>query len=72
MILYHTSRRNKLMVTSVDDLLIIGTKSPVLALLNAVKCVISWLKTGKHGALGKSTGLSMTAELGSHSLKLFA
>jgi len=68
--LYHTSGRNRL--TSVNDLLMIGINGPPLKLWNSEKFGISWLKSGKHGALDKATGLPRTAELPSHSSKLFA
>ena len=65
-------KRNRLIVTSVNDLLMIGINGPPLALWNAEKYVISWLKSGRHGALDKATGLPRTAELARHSSKLFA
>ena len=70
--LYHTSGRNRLLVNSVNDLLMIGINGPPLALWNAEKYVIGWLKSGKHGALDKATGLPRAAEIASHSSKLFA
>jgi len=35
-----------------------GISGPPLAAWNAEKYVISWLKSGKHGALDKATGLA--------------
>jgi hypothetical protein len=70
--LYHTSGRNRLLVTSVDDLLMIGINGLPLTALNATKYVISWLKAGRHGALDKATGLPKKVETVSHSSKLFA
>ena len=53
--LYHTSGRNRLLITSVGDLLMIGINGPPLTKWNAQKWnVISWLKSGKHGALDKA------------------
>ena len=60
--LYHTNGRNRL--TSVNG--------PPLKLWNSEKFGISWLKSGKHGALDKATGLPRIAELPNHSSKLFA
>jgi hypothetical protein len=69
--LYHTSGRNRLQVASVDDLLMVGINGPPLALWNAHKYVISWLKAGRHGALDKATGLPRKSETACHSSKLF-
>lgn len=55
--LIHTSGRNRLLVTSVNDLLMVGVNGPSLEVWNADKYVISWLKSGHHGALDKATGL---------------
>ena len=54
--LYHTSGRgrNRLLITSVGDLLMIGINGPPLTKWNAQMYVISWLKSGKQGALDKA------------------
>lgn len=54
--LYHTSERNRLLVSSVNDLLMIGIHGPPITFWNAEKYVISWLKSGRRGALDKATG----------------
>ena len=69
--LYHTSGRNKLLVNSVNDLLMVGINGPPLESWNADKYVISWLKAGHHGALDKATGLSKVATVVKPSTKLF-
>ena len=53
----------------------IGVNSPPLTTGNAEKYVITWLKSGKHGALeglDKAAGLPKKVETASHSSKLFA
>jgi len=42
-----------------------------LAVWNAEKYVISWLKAGRHGTLDKATGIGKKEEPVSHSAKLF-
>jgi len=69
--LYHTSGRNKLLVNSVNDLLMVGINGPPLESWNADKYVISWLKAGHHDALDKATGLSKVATVVKPSAKLF-
>jgi len=69
--LYHTSGRNRLLVSSVNDLLMLGINGPPLAFWNAEKYVISWLKAGRHGALDKATGLPKKIEEVKHSSTLF-
>jgi len=61
--LYHTSGINRLLVQSVSDMLVIGVNGPHLWAWNAEKYVISWLKSGRHGALDKATGLLKTCEI---------
>ena len=56
--LHHTSLRNTLAVERVSDLLMVSINGPPLSHWNARKYVISWLKSGKHGALNKVTGLA--------------
>jgi len=70
--LYHTSGRNRLAVSSVNDMLMIGINGPPLTAWNAEKYVVSWLKMGRHGALDKPTGLAKKVEVVSHCSKLFA
>ena len=56
--LYHISGRNRFLVTSADDdLLMVGINGPSLAMWNAEKYVVSWLKAGRHGALDRAAGL---------------
>ena len=69
--LYHTSGRNRLLVNSVNDLLMIGINGPPLTAWNVDKYVISWLKAGRHGALDKATGLPKKKEVTKHSSTLF-
>lgn len=70
--LYHTSGRNRLLVTSVNDMLMIGINGPPITSWNAEKYVITWLKSGRHGALDKPTGLPTKPQNVTHSSKLFA
>jgi len=70
--LYHSSGRNRLAVMSVSDMLMIGINGPPIAVWNANKYVISWLKSGKHCALDKATSLPKAIEVPSYSSKLFA
>lgn len=55
--LYHTPSRNRLLTNSVGDLLMIGVNGPPVKHWNAVKYVVSWLKSGKHGALDAPRGV---------------
>ena len=64
--LYHTSGRNRLLVTSVDDMLVVGINGPNLAMWTAEKYVLSWLKTGRHVVLIKATGLPKKFENARH------
>ena len=70
--LCHTSGRNRLLVTSVDDLLMVGVNGPLLAMWNAEKYVVSWLKAGSHGALDRVAGLPKKVGTARHSSKLFS
>ena len=70
--LYHTSGINRLLVQSVSDMLVIGVNGPPLSAWNAELYVISRLKSGRHGALDKATGLPETCEIVPYSSKLFA
>ena len=69
--LYHSSGRNRLIVESVNNLLMLGINGPPIRDWNAEKYVISWLKAGKHGALDKPTGLAKNVHELPHSAKLF-
>src|SRR5688572_14864645 len=69
--LCHTSGRNRLPVSLVNDLLMIGINGPPLTAWNVEKYVISCLKAGRHGALDKATGLPKKKEITKHSPKLF-
>ena len=69
--LYHTSGRNRLLVNSVNDLLMVGINGPPLESWDPAKYVISWLKSGHHGALDKATGLPKKAPIVKPSAKLF-
>lgn len=55
--LYHTSVRNRLLTTSVSDIMMIGINGPPLGSWNATKYVVSWLQSGRHGALDTYTGV---------------
>ena len=72
--LYQASGRNRLIATSVNDLLMIGINGLPLALWNAEKYAISWLKSGNIEPWTKATGLSRTSKLASrpNTSKLFA
>jgi len=69
--LYHTSGRNRLLVTSVNDMLMVGINGPPLRAWNADKYVITWLKSGRHHALDKATGLPKKVEAANHCSMLF-
>lgn len=58
--LYHTSERNRLLTETVSDLLMIGVNGPPTTHWNPTSYVISWLKSGRHGALDKATGVEKT------------
>jgi len=71
----HTAVRNRLAVTILSDLLIISINGPYLRDWNVDKYVLSWLKTGRHGALDKLTGKSSSRKEpkeGKKAAKLFA
>ena len=69
--LYHTSGRNRLLVNSANDLLMVGINGPPLEALDPSKYVISWLKPSHHGALDKATGLPKKAPIVKPSAQLF-
>jgi hypothetical protein len=56
--LFHTSERSRLLVETVSALIMIAVTGPPLEHWQPEKYVISWLKSGKHGALDKATGLA--------------
>jgi len=73
--LHHTAVRNRLAVTTLSDLLMISINGPGLRDWNVDKYVLSWLKTGRHGALDKPTGKSSSPKEpkeGKKAAKLFA
>ena len=59
--LYHTAERNRMLTLTVSELMMIGINGPPQSAWNATKYVVSWLKSGRHGALDKATGNSATA-----------
>ena len=69
--LQHSAVRNRLLVTSVSDLLMIGINGPPLCHWSAEKYVVSWFKASRHGALDKATGLPRKERELTHSSKLF-
>ena len=69
--LCHNSGSNRLLVSSVNDLLMIGVNGPPLEFQNVTKYVMSCLKAGHHGALDKATGLVRKKVCVKHSAKLF-
>ena len=69
--LHHTSLRNKLVVERVSHLMMLSINGPPLSHWNARKYVLSWLKSGKHGALDKPTGLAKQISVLGSSAKLF-
>jgi hypothetical protein len=69
--LHNTSVRNRLAVERVNDLLMLSINGPPLTVWNATKYVIAWLKSGKHGALDKLTGLAKVKIDVNKSVKLF-
>ncbi len=54
-----------------SDLLMVSINGPPLAYWNARKYVIMWLKSGKHGALDKATGIAKVVIKQTTSSKLF-
>jgi len=69
--LNHTSQRNRLLTSTVSDLLMVGVNGPPIHTWNASKYVVSWLQSGRHGALDKATGLPKQAVTVKQSSKLF-
>ena len=72
--LHHTAVRNRLAVTTLHNLLMISINGPCLREWNVNKYALSWLRTGRHGALDKPTGKgksSSTKEV-KKAAKLFA
>lgn len=69
--LNHTSQRNRMLTTTVSDLLMVGINGPPIHVWNAPKYVITWLQSGRHGALDKSTGPPKQAVVVSKRSRLF-
>jgi hypothetical protein len=55
----------------VNDLLMVGVNGPPIHAWNASKYVITWLQSGRHGALDKAAGLPKQAVEVRKSSKLF-
>ena len=70
--LHYTEVRNLLAINTVSDLLMVSINGPPLRDFNVRKYVVSWLKSGKHGALDKVTGIPAKAQHSSKSSKLFS
>jgi len=69
--LFHTSLRNRLNVSTIDNFMMLSINSPPLAAWDPTKYVVSWLKSGHHGALDKATGVAKKPTVPNHSSKLF-
>jgi hypothetical protein len=71
--LFHTSERSRLLVETVSALIMIVVNGPPLEHWQPEKYVISWLKSGKNGALNEATGLAKKeGAFCPHSAKLFS
>jgi hypothetical protein len=70
--LYHTSSRNRLLTETVGDLMMVGVNGPPITHWNATKYVVSWLQSGKHGALDKPRGIAKKEVEVPKSYQLFA
>ena len=70
--LHHTASRNKLLVATVSNLMMISINGLPLQLCNVKKYVISWIKKGRHGALDKAAGPPKQTVVLKHSAKLFS
>jgi hypothetical protein len=70
--LQHTAVRNRLTISSISNLLMISINGPCLRDWNAKKYVLSWLKSGRHGALDKPTGRRSKAPEKKNAARLFA
>jgi len=70
--LFHTSGRNRLMVHNGSNLMMVGINGPPLAYWNAEIYVISWLQSGRHGALDKATSLPRKQQTLEHRSKLLS
>ena len=69
--LHHTPQRNRLAVETVSAVMMISINGPPLAKWKVRKYVLSWLKSGKHGANDKVTGKAETVEIMNKSAALF-
>jgi hypothetical protein len=71
--LFHTRESSRLLVETVSALIMIGENGPPLEHWQSEKYVISWLKSGEHGALNKATGLAKSeGAFCPYSAKLFS
>lgn len=70
--LQHTVVRNRLTVGPISNLLMISINGPPVRHWNARKYVISWLRSGRHGALDKPTGKATPDQEQDKSSKLFS
>jgi len=70
--LIHTSSRNRLLCSTVSDLMMVCINGPPLQSWNATKYVVPWLKSGRHGALDKATGVPKNTTDAPKSTLLFA
>ena len=70
--LIHTSARNRLLCSTVSDLMMVCINGPPLQSWNATKYVVRWLKSGRHGALDKATGVPKNTTDAPKSTLLFA
>ena len=59
--LYHTPLRSGLLTATVSDLMMIGINGSPVSQWNAIKYVVSWLKSGKHGAMDTLRGIPKKA-----------
>ena len=70
--LHQTSLRNRLAVSRINDLMMVSINGPPLRDFNARKYVLSWIRSGRHTALDKPTGIAPKEADVPLSAKLFA
>jgi len=70
--LIHTPDRNRLLCSTVSDLMMVCINGPSLQSWNATKYVVRWLKSGRHGALDKAIGVHKNTTDAPKSTLLFA
>ena len=70
--LYHTSGRNRLLTETLSDLRMVGINGPPVSSWNAMKYVLNWLKSRKHGTLDASWGVPKREPIVSKHSLLFA